>query len=131
MSQNKQKGKQSIAFPEPPFLHGWGSVAGKMEAEGPLGHYFDYTDPDPMFAQENWEGAESTMQRLAAEIAIEKAGYKNEDIDYLLAGDLLGQLIDVAIRKHLHIAHCLSPVRKTSGFFYTSHYLAPFFFCAE
>lgn len=84
---------QSIAFHNPPYLHGWGSVAGKKEAEGPLGGYFDYTDPDPMFSKDTWEEAESNIQRLAAEIAIEKAGYQKEEIDYLIAGDLLGQLI--------------------------------------
>ena len=42
---------------------------------------------------ENWEQAESSMQKAAADLSITKAGLKRDDIRYLFAGDLLGQLI--------------------------------------
>lgn len=42
---------------------------------------------------ETWEQAESTMQLMAAEKAIKKAGLSKEQLDFLFAGDLLGQLI--------------------------------------
>ena len=40
-----------------------------------------------------WEEAESLLQQKAATLAIEKAGLVPENIRYLVAGDLLGQLI--------------------------------------
>lgn len=89
----KKVGKQSVTFNNPPHIIGCSSVAGKKEGDGPLGSYFDLVDEDPMFGGTTWEDAESRMQKKAAEIAIEKALLKKEDIRYLIAGDLLGQMI--------------------------------------
>lgn len=91
--KNKIKGKQSVLFEHSPHIVGFGSVAGKMEGEGPLGSYFDLIDQDPLFGMETWEEAESKMQTLACQMAIQKAGLKNTDIRYLFGGDLLSQLI--------------------------------------
>lgn len=46
-----------------------------------------------MFGAENWEQAESAMQKQAADLALEKGDIHRRDIRYLFAGDLLGQLI--------------------------------------
>lgn len=93
MVAKKTKGKQSILFEHPPYIIGAGAVAGKKEGDGPLGKYFDWVEEDPMFGGETWEDAEGRMQKKAAQLAIEKAGLKEGDIRYLLAGDLLDQLI--------------------------------------
>ncbi len=90
---NKMSGKQSILFLDPPYILSGASVAGKKEGEGPLGSFFDQVEEDPMFGGENWEDAESRLMKRAAELAIQKAGLKNEDIRFLIGGDLLGQLI--------------------------------------
>lgn len=50
-------------------------------------------DEDPLFGEDSWEKAESTMQKEAARIALKKAGLEPADIRYIFAGDLLGQLI--------------------------------------
>ena len=88
-----QKGKASIEFSHPPVIIGHGNVVGKKEGEGPLGSLFDRIEEDPMLGTASWEEAESKLQQKAAESAIKNAGLKNKDIRYLLAGDLLGQLI--------------------------------------
>ncbi len=88
-----QKGKASIEFNHPPVIIGHGNVVGKKEGEGPLGHLFDRIEPDPLFGMKSWEEAESGLQKEAAERAIRHAGLEKEDVRYLLAGDLLGQLI--------------------------------------
>ena len=88
-----QKGKASIEFFHPPVIVGRGNVVGKKEGEGPLGSMFDQIEKDPMLGASSWEEAESKLQQKAAESAIKNAGLKNKDIRYLLAGDLLGQLI--------------------------------------
>lgn len=88
-----QKGKSSIEFKHPPRIIGKASVVGKKEGEGPLGELFDQVEEDPMFGTNTWEEAESQLQKLAAEAAIKNAGLTPADMRYLLAGDLLGQLI--------------------------------------
>lgn len=94
--KNRQKcaiGKQSIRFANPPYIIEGASVAGKKEGEGPLGSFFDVVEQDPMFGGTTWEEAESRLMRQAVELVIQKSGLKNEDIRYLIGGDLLGQLI--------------------------------------
>lgn len=46
-----------------------------------------------MFGKDNWEQAESAMQKRTADLVIEKGGIRKSDLRYLFAGDLLGQLI--------------------------------------
>ena len=88
-----QIGAASIKFDKPPCIISAASVAGSKEGEGPLGKLFDVVEQDPMFGADNWEAAESKMQKQAADLAIEKGGVMRKDIRYLFAGDLLGQLI--------------------------------------
>ena len=88
-----QKGKASIQFEDSPYMTSAASVAGTKEGEGHLGALFDVTEQDDMMGQENWEAAESSLQKKAARLAVEKAGLDQGKIRYLFAGDLLGQLI--------------------------------------
>lgn len=68
-------------------------MAGKKEGEGPLGEKIDLICEDPMLGEENWEKAESMLQIKAIQLALEKAGKMPQQIRYIFAGDLLGQLI--------------------------------------
>ena len=90
---NTQRGRQSFVLREPPVIAHWASVAGKKEAEGPLGHCFDLTDPDPYFGQKTWEQGEKQMQKLALGKLLDKAGLSRQDIDLVFSGDLLNQCI--------------------------------------
>ncbi|MDO5417535.1 MAG: stage V sporulation protein AD [Lachnospiraceae bacterium] len=90
---NIQQGKASIAFPCSPWITAAASVAGKKEGEGPLGQLFDVVEMDERMGKESWEAAESAFQKKTAELALKKAGRTPEEIRYLFAGDLLGQLI--------------------------------------
>ena len=74
----------------------YGNAVGKKEYEGPLGERFDMHSTDDRFGKDTWEGAESEMQRLAFNSALGKAKLKFEDIDALLAGDLLNQCVGSA-----------------------------------
>ena len=89
----QKKGKATVAFARPPVICGAASIVGKKESEGPLGPFFDRHIMDDGKGMENWEQAESSMQKAAADLSITKAGLKRDDIRYLFAGDLLGQLI--------------------------------------
>ncbi|MCI8516513.1 MAG: stage V sporulation protein AD [Hungatella sp.] len=88
-----QKGKSSIEFEAPPVISSSACVAGKKEGEGPLGPLIDVVEQDEMFGTETWEQAESAMQKQAADLALEKGDIRRQEIRYLFAGDLLGQLI--------------------------------------
>ncbi len=86
-------GKQSINFDTPVYILSGASIVGKKEGEGPLGECFDMIVEDALVGQDSWEQGESELVKKASEIAIRKAKRNKEDIRYVFAGDLLGQLI--------------------------------------
>ena len=90
---NQQIGKGSLCFSEAPFIIGTASVVGTKEGEGPLAEEFDCIGSDDKFGQDTWEAAESSLQKEALTLALGKSGKNSEDMRYLFAGDLLGQLI--------------------------------------
>lgn len=89
----KELGKQSVLFEHPPIICGAGSVVGQKESEGPYGSFFDEVVEDPKVEADSWEEAEGKLQTKAAELAIDHVGIKKDSIRYLVAGDLLGQLM--------------------------------------
>ena len=93
----QSRGKQSIAFAHPPCIESSASVAGKKEGDGPLGHLIDLVDEDPLFGEDSWEKAESTMQKEACLLAMGKEHLEPADIRYLFGGDLLRQGIATSI----------------------------------
>lgn len=92
MAQNKI-GKHSFHPAEPVCISNWASIAGKKEAEGPLGHLFDLTNTDTKFGEKTWEQAEKKMQQLALQKLLEKSALKESDLDVVFSGDLLNQCI--------------------------------------
>ena len=92
MAVNK-KGRQSFCLPNPPVITTWASVAGKKEAEGPLGHSFDLTQNDTYFGEKTWEQGEKKMQQMALDILAQKAKLTPAELDLVVSGDLLNQCI--------------------------------------
>lgn len=86
-------GKQSILFDQKVYIEETASVVGQKEGEGPLGKLFDEIAQDPMVGMNSWEEAESTLQQLAVDKLLSKWGRPKEELRYIFAGDLLGQLI--------------------------------------
>ena len=86
-------GRQTVALPAPVHILSHAAVGGKHEGEGPLADWFDQLCTDSFFGEKTWEKAESAMQKAALGKALEKAGLKPDDLDYILAGDLLNQCI--------------------------------------
>ena len=91
--QTKRLGRQSVRLKCPPSVVSFACVGGKMEGQGPLATSFDELYPDSFFGAKTWEQGESAMQRMALQRALEKGGLQPEDLDYILAGDLLNQCI--------------------------------------
>lgn len=90
---NRQIGRQSFVFENPPIITSWASIAGKKEMEGPLGNRFDYTHIDAYFGQDTWEQGERRMQQLALQTLLKKSGISQAEIGAVFSGDLLNQCI--------------------------------------
>lgn len=90
---NQMIGNGSLCFSKAPFLVSTASVVGKKEGEGPIGDCFDVIVADEKLGEENWEAAESTLQKQALSLTLGKINRKSKDVRYLFAGDLLGQTI--------------------------------------
>ncbi|MDE6625798.1 MAG: stage V sporulation protein AD, partial [Lachnospiraceae bacterium] len=93
MAAELQVGKQSLNFDKPVYIMSAASIVGPKEGEGPLKDTFDEIVEDPTFGKDSWEEGESEMMRQTSLLALRKAKLKAEDVRYLFAGDLLGQLI--------------------------------------
>ncbi|GIM28111.1 stage V sporulation protein AD [Clostridium polyendosporum] len=89
---NKRIGKQTVKLQNPPKIITTTSIVGPKEGDGPLGEYFDLILKDDMYGEESFEKAESSMMYRAIKDTIKKANLREENIDYLFAGDLLNQL---------------------------------------
>lgn len=93
---NNKKGKQTIVFRNKPVMAGTGSIAGVKEGEGPLSRWFDMILEEDSFGEKTWEKAESRMLKEAIELAVQKGGKEKKDIDAIMTGDLLNQLMSSA-----------------------------------
>jgi stage V sporulation protein AD len=89
----KRVGNQTVVFANPPKILSSYSVVGPMEAEGPLGKTFNKVWPSNINGNKSWETAESKMLEEAMQGAMEQSKLKPDEIDYMLAGDLLNQII--------------------------------------
>jgi stage V sporulation protein AD len=92
----KHVGKQSVSLPNPPSIAASACIVGKKEGEGPLRDSFDYISEDSYFGEKTWEKAESTMQKMAFQKALEKANLPQTAVEFIFAGDLLNQCIGSA-----------------------------------
>lgn len=90
---NKRIGKQTVELKSKPVIINAVGVVGQKEGEGPLKDSFDEIIPDDKMGQDSWEKAESALQKHTAILAMEKAGLTPNDINYVLAGDLLNQCV--------------------------------------
>ena len=84
----------TLLFNAPPTVAAWAAAGGKKESEGPLASAFDFVTQDAAFGEqgcENWEQAESLLQRKAVELCLRKADIPRSKVDIAFAGDLQAQ----------------------------------------
>lgn len=89
----KRLGRQTVMFRDPPTIAASATIVGPEEGKGPLGREFDVVKEDSLLGQRSWEQAEMQMLQEAALLAMKKAAFVPTDIDFLLAGDLLNQIV--------------------------------------
>ena len=87
---------QTIYFDKKPRLVATGTIAGPKECAGVVGKYVDKTLTDDMFGESTYEKAECKMLTYAIRRAIENAGEKEENVEMLISGDLLNQIISAS-----------------------------------
>jgi stage V sporulation protein AD len=88
-----QRRGATVLFSPPVSIAATGTAVGPKEGQGPLGPRFDRVETDELLGQGSWEQAEVQLFLGAARIALAKAGRQPGEVDLLLAGDLLNQIV--------------------------------------
>lgn len=92
----KRIGQQTILLPMKPAVLAGTAWVGPKEGKGPLAEHFDHVTEDETYGQQSFELAERQMVLDAARAAVRKAGLREGDIQFLLGGDLLNQIISAS-----------------------------------
>ncbi len=85
--------RQTWQFTEDVRIQASATVVGPKEGEGPLAAFFDKIYNDLYAGQDSWENAEKQLMEDAVRFSMQKANLTENDIDLILAGDLLNQNI--------------------------------------
>ncbi|MCQ6268765.1 stage V sporulation protein AD [Fictibacillus sp. WQ 8-8] len=85
-------GHRTWVFENKPVIISTGTVGGPFEANGRIAEDFDLLHEDLWLGQDSYEQAQTVLFEESCETAIEKAGLKKEDIQFILAGDLINQI---------------------------------------
>lgn len=86
-------GKHTIYFKNKPRIIGSYTIGGKKEGESHFGKHIHKICEDDTFGESTFEKAECKMLSFAIENAIKNAGLNHSDVDALVSGDLLNQII--------------------------------------
>ena len=90
---NKRQGKQTLLFAATPIITGVATIVGPKEGDGLLGEFFDRVMKDNLDNHDSWEKCESAMLEWAIRQAVAMDNSTMDEIDIVLAGDLLNQLM--------------------------------------
>ena len=93
---NQIKKGNTVFFKNEPRIMSFAAICGSKEKVGIIGEYADITLEDDMYEESTFEKAECKMLTNAIALAIEKGGFMEKDIDVLLSGDLLNQIISAS-----------------------------------
>ena len=89
----KRLGKKTVALTSQPHIIQTSSIVGKKEGEGPLAKYFDFILEDEYWGEKSFEKTEIKILKENLNKVMQKARKTPEEINYVLAGDLLNQCI--------------------------------------
>ena len=87
---------QTIVFRNRPRIVAVSSVAGTKESEGVIGRYAETVLSDDMFGESTYEKAECKMLSHVIDGAIKNANLRRADVDMIVSGDLLNQIISAS-----------------------------------
>ncbi len=75
------------------YINETATIAGPFEKKGPLSPYFDKTYEEFYFGKKTFEQAESKLLEESVNMVLSKAEKTKSEIDLLIAGDLLNQIV--------------------------------------
>lgn len=90
---DKKIGKQTVKLQTPVTISSTYSIVGPKEGEGPLKKFFDIILEDEYWGEKTWEKTESKIVKECVSGCLGKEKLSNNDIDFLLSGDLLNQCV--------------------------------------
>ena len=93
----------TIIFKNKPKIISTGTIAGPKECKGVVGKYVDKALNDDTFGESTYEKAECKMLSYAISQAMKNAKLQEADIDLLISGDLLNQIISPRLRRGILI----------------------------
>ncbi|ANX12388.1 stage V sporulation protein AD [Fictibacillus arsenicus] len=85
-------GHRTWVFENKPVIISTGTIGGPFEAKGQIADDFDLLHEDLWLGQDSYEQAQTVLFEESCQKAIEKAGLQKEDIQFILAGDLINQI---------------------------------------
>lgn len=85
-------GKQSWQFNNRPVIESSAASGGPFEAEGKLAADFDILHDDLWMGQDSYEKAHRYLLEEAINAALKKGDFSKEDMQFMLAGDLINQI---------------------------------------
>ncbi len=85
--------KRTLYFKTHPKIVATSTIAGPKESNGSIKKYIEVKSDDDMFGENTFEKAENKMLFTAINNSIKNAKMKESDIDTIIAGDLLNQII--------------------------------------
>lgn len=89
----RRLGLQTLEISSGAYIIGNASMVGQKESEGPLGWCFDEVMKDDLIGEDTWEKAECRMFKETIELCAKKSGISMEEVQVVLGGDLLNQII--------------------------------------
>ena len=92
----KRLGKQTVEFENCPSVMGYYSIVGEMEGQGNFKEYFHEILDDDKLGEKTFERAERKILKSTIENCIKTAKLKQEDVNLILGGDLLNQIISTS-----------------------------------
>ncbi|MBB5172960.1 stage V sporulation protein AD [Texcoconibacillus texcoconensis] len=85
-------GARTWQFEHTPVIKSTGVIGGPFEGNGAIPDDFDSIHEDLWLGQDSYEKAQKVLTEEGCLKAIDKAGLKKEDVQFVLSGDLLNQI---------------------------------------
>ena len=109
-------GGKTLRFSREPRITSRYTLVGPMEGRGPYALDFSEILPDDSLGQKTAEKTERLMLELAIEKTLQQHGTKIQDLDFLIAGDLLNQITTSSLAASTHTAPFIGVYGSCSTF---------------
>lgn len=90
---SKKQGSQTVVFKNKPSVLSYCAIAGLKEGQGNFKDYFDIILEDDLFGEKTFEHSERKIFTEAVRGAVKKGKLDVSQLDVLVSGDLLNQII--------------------------------------